>query len=410
MTEKITLGNGIIAIVTENPVADIVAARLFFRTGSAWETYPQAGLTHLLASVLTKGTEQSDAYTIAERIESLGASFHADASPDYFVVALKGVGSDFATLLELAAEVVRSPIFPEEHVDLERQLALQQIKQSQEQPMGIAFDTLRSLIYQDHPYAFSQLGTVETMGNLQREDLQHFHASYFRPDNLVISIAGRIDTPTALEMVEKYFGDWIAPAIPIPEMVLPPLSVQPKHQDIPQNTQQAIVMLGYLTTSVHQPEYYPLKMISTYLGNGLSSRLFVELREKQGLAYEVSCLYPTRNHPAVLTTYLGTAVANQAKAQIGLKAEIDRLSQQPLSAEELQITKNKILGQYALGKQTNAQLAQSYGWYEVMGLGIEFDHQFLHQITQVTAADIQTVAQTHLQQPYTVVVGGSQSP
>ncbi|NJL91318.1 MAG: insulinase family protein [Coleofasciculaceae cyanobacterium SM2_1_6] len=407
MTKKTTLANGICVITTENPRADIIAGRLFFRSGSCRETTEQSGLSHLLAAVMMKGTKHLSALDIANQVESVGASLGTEAATDYFLVYLKSVTKDFLPLLELAAEIVRSPSLPPDQIELERRLTLQRLKQAQEQPMTVAFEAMRQLLYQAHPYAASTLGNPDSVSNLQREDLEYFHQAYFRPDNLIISVAGNITHPEHLELIEQVFGDWQAPIMPMPELVLPPVISRPQAQTVPQATQQAIVMLGYLAAPVRDPHYAAFKLLSAYLSNGLSSRLFVELREKQGLAYEVSTLYPTRIYTSAFIAYLGTAPANQEIALTGLTAEIDRLAEISLSSNELQTTKNKILGQYALGKQTNAQLAQTYGWYEALGLGIEFDQQFIQGIEQLTTAEIQTTAQKYLQSPYTVIVGTS---
>jgi predicted Zn-dependent peptidase len=152
-------------------------------------------------------------------------------------------------------------------------------------------------------------------------------------------------------------------------------------------------------------EDYPvLKLISTYLGNGLSSRLFVELREKRGLAYDVSAFFPTRLDTAPFVTYMGTAPSNTEIAIDGLSSEVARLTKETLSESEIQGAKNKLLGQYALGKQTNSEIAQTYGWYESLGLGIEFDRTFQATIAPITAEQVQEVANRYLSQPYLSIV------
>jgi predicted Zn-dependent peptidase len=164
-------------------------------------------------------------------------------------------------------------------------------------------------------------------------------------------------------------------------------------------------MLGYPGAEVTSEDYPILKLLSTYLGNGLSSRLFVELREKKGLAYDVSCFYPTRLDKSQFVVYMGTAPQNTAIGIEGLEKEVKRLCHQPLTAEELQTAKNKLLGQYALGKQTNAELAQIYGWYETLGLGIEYDQEFQQKIAQITPEKAQQVAANYFQDFYLSVVG-----
>ncbi|MGK7937058.1 MAG: M16 family metallopeptidase, partial [Xenococcaceae cyanobacterium] len=153
-------------------------------------------------------------------------------------------------------------------------------------------------------------------------------------------------------------------------------------------------------------EDYPvLKLISTYLGNGLSSRLFVELREKRGLAYDVSAFYPNRLDIAPFVSYIGTAPENTEIAMVGLQTEIERLAEVELTESELQGAKNKLLGQYALGKQTNSEIAQILGWYESLGLGIEFDRLFQEYVAQVTSEQIHKVVNSYLTKPYISKVG-----
>ena len=402
------LSNGLVILVTENPTADIIAARCFFAGGERVQTPAKSGLTHLAASLLTRGTERYSSLEIAEQVESIGASLGTESSSDYFMMSLKTIASDFRDMLLLGAEILRSPSFPDSELDLERRLTIQSIRSQQERPFTIAYDNLQRLMYGDHPYGFSSLGTEESVSAVTRDDLIDFHQNHFRPDQMVVSIAGNISPEQAIALVGEAFGDWQRHdqpkviATPIPQF-------QPRLVTYEQDTQQAIVAIGYPAPSVSSPDYAALKIISTYLGNGLSSRLFVELREKRGLAYEVSAFYPTRLEASQFIAYIGTASQNTATALEGLRYECERLATIAITDEELQICQSKLLGQYALGKQTNSQIAQVYGWYEVMGLGLEFDRQFVEAIAAVTIADVQHVAQKYLTSPAISVVGSAEA-
>jgi zinc protease len=404
--QKLILDNGITLLIVENQAADLIATRIFLKAaGTRYESPAKAGLSHLVASVITKGTVNLSSVEIAEKVESIGASLGADAATDYFLFGLKTVSSDFPIILNLAAEILRQPSFPEAEIQLEKNLTIQSIKSQQEQPFNIAFDRLRRSMYRSHPYGFSVLGTIETVGGLTGDDLRQYHQTHFRPDNIIISISGRIDSDRARELVESTFGDWQNPTESIPNLQLPTIVHQPHSEREIQNTQQSIVMLGYLTAAVNSEDYSALKLISTYLGNGLSSRLFVELREKRGLAYDVSAMYPTRLDRAQFVTYMGTAPENTQTAIDGLRYEVDRLRTTKLTPEELQTSKNKLLGQYALSKQTNADLAQTYGWYESIGLGLEFDRLFQTNINAVESETILDIANKYFTEPYLSVVG-----
>ena len=392
-TVRTQLANGLTVIAIENPAADIVAAHFFIQAGHAYETSKDSGLFDLLTAVLPKGTRDKKALEIAEIVESIGAGFGADVSSDYSVVSLKTVSSDFETVLALAAEVIRSPSFPDSEIELERRLILQSLRSIKEQPFNVAYNQLREALYTGHPYGHTTAQTESGVASLTKADLISAHQQYFRPDNMVVTVVGRQSPTLTLKLIEQYFGDWPSPNHPSPQLQFPPISVAAQKIVTVQNTNQAFVILGHLAGSVHSPDYAALKIMSTYLGNGLSSRLFVELREKQGLAYDVSAFYPTRLGASQFIAYIGTAPENVPVALAGLGSELMRLTNTPLTAEELQVAKNKILGQYALGKQTNGQIAQTLGWYEVLGLGIEFDQGFQRAIAAVTIEDVQAAAQ-----------------
>jgi zinc protease len=406
ISDRLVLSNGIVVLVTENPTADIIAARCFFAGGERVQTSTQSGLTHLAASLMTRGTERYSSLEIAEQVESIGASLGTECSSDYFLLSLKTISSDFHDMLLLGSEILRSPSYPASELDLERRLTIQSIRSQQERPFTIAYDHLQQLMYGDHPYGFPSLGTEATVSKLTRNDLVDFHQTYLRPDQMVVSIAGKISSEQALSLVGEAFGDWKKPHQPTVISTSTP-NFQSRLVTHEQDTQQAIVIIGYPAPSVSSPDYAALKIISTYLGNGLSSRLFVELREKRGLAYEVSAFYPTRLEASQFVAYMGTAPQNTGIALEGLRHECERLANVEITKEELAICKSKLLGQYALGKQTNGQIAQVYGWYEVMGLGLEFDRQFVEAIEGVAVADVQNVAQKYFVTPAISVAGSA---
>jgi zinc protease len=398
------LANGITILTIANPSADIVSGRFFFPAGSRWEDRKNAGLAQLLTSVLTKGTERLSALQIADRVESVGAGLGADTTSDYIKLSLKTVKSDLVDIFKLAGELLRTPSFPEAQIELERKLILQAIKSQTEQPFNNAYRQLRTALYGEHPYARSSLGTATTIGQITRQDLVDYYQTHIRPDRLIISLAGRITPDEAIELVTQVFGDWKIPEIEPPTLAARTVCTQPQYFIEYQATQQAIVMLGYLAPPIHDPDSMALKLIDSYLSNGMSSRLFVELREKRGLAYDVSSFYPTRLDTSHFCVYMGTVPSNTPIALSGLRAEVDRLCMESLPATELQTAKDKLIGQYALGKQTNGQLAQTYGWYELLGLGVDFDRQFSDAIQQVTPAQLQTAADKYLSEPYISIV------
>jgi len=290
--QRLCLTNGITLLVGQNAAVEILAAHCFFRGGSRVEQPQQAGLSQLLAAVLTKGTRQRDSQAIAAWVESLGASLSVDSAADHFEVALRCVAEDFPELLQLLAEILRDPSFPEAEVARERDLMLQAIRARQERPFSLAFDQVRRALYGDHPYALPELGGVETVGSLTREDLLAYHATYCRPEGMVMAVIGPEPPETVAAQVEAALGDWVSAGPPAPDPALPlsPLE-RPQLLKLPQPTQQTTILMGFRGSPAASADYPALKLLATYLGSGLSSRLFVELRERSGLAYEVSAFF-----------------------------------------------------------------------------------------------------------------------
>ncbi|WP_287131275.1 pitrilysin family protein [Candidatus Cyanaurora vandensis] len=400
---------GGIRLIVLPTAGEIVALRAFWLGGASLETPQTQGLAHLVGAVLPKGCAGLTSQDIAGKVEAVGASLGTDTHPDYFLLGLSCLKPDFAGLLALVAQLLREPDFPEIEVELERKNTLLAIRSQQERPFTVAYNHLRPQLYgADHPYSFLDLGSAETVAALTRENLQTFHRESCVPERLVLCISGDLEPDTVLALVEQYFGDWRAVPCPLP--VLTAVQGQQSRQFLPQDTQQSTLLLGYPTVGIHHPDHPVLKLISTYLGSGLSSRLFVELREKQGLAYEVSALTPTRLGPSHFITYIGTSPQNLAIAEDGLRSEALRLAHTPLTPDELRVAQNKLLGQYALGKQSSAQVARLWGIYEVLGLGLDYDQQYAPRVKAITTEEVQRVASQYFTPGPTVTIVGPSEP
>ncbi len=401
---RTTLTNGLEILVIPNPTVDIVSTRFFFKSGSRQETKP--GVAHLLTALLTKGTEQYSSMELAHKVESIGAMLGADSNPDYTIVFTKSLSEDFPVLLDLTTQLLYEATFPEEQLELERKNTLQSIRSQQERPFTVAYNQFRTALYGDHPYAYPDLGTEESVNSITREDLISFYKTYFRPDNAVFVVVGPVEPEQVVVLAEKLLSHWSAPDAPISvrPLIQTALASALSLREI-QPTQQSTVLVGYEAVGIASPDFPILKLIGTYLGSGLSSRLFTELREKRGLAYEVSAFFPTRVDTSHFVTYIGTAPENAETCEEGLQNETQRLCDLLLSDEELRVAKNKVIGQHALGKQTNSQIAQLVGTYEAIGVGADFDKTYIQAVEAVTREAIQAVAQRTFRNPIISLVG-----
>ncbi|MEN9253233.1 MAG: pitrilysin family protein [Thermostichales cyanobacterium BF3_bins_165] len=399
------LDNGIRLLVVQDPLIPIMAVHMGFARGTTLIPANQAGLGSLFAAVLTKGTSRHGSQEIAQLLGDWGARLSVETGPDTTEILAKCVEEDFAALLELLAAMIQTPTFPPQEVEREQLLLLQAIRSRQEQILGSLYEKVCAHLYGDHPYAQPPLGTVETVQALSREDLIWCHRQICQPQDMVITVVGSLAGEQVVEVVERHFGSWdpeprVQPSLPA---IMP---VAPGRLLVPQDSQQTTIMLAYLGCGAGSVDFTPLSLLMHYLGNGLSSRLFVELREKQGLAYEVSAFLALRRHPAPFVVYLATAADNTQRALAGLEQEMALLCQEPIPAATWLRVQRQVVGQYMLSQQTHMQIAQRLGSYELLGLGHQFAQRYPQQIQQTTPQLAWEVAQKYLHNP-TLALAGS---
>ncbi|NJK60090.1 MAG: insulinase family protein [Oscillatoriales cyanobacterium SM2_1_8] len=400
--QRQVLANGAIVVVAANPTVDVVAGRLFAIGGRRCDG-PWPGMGQLLAAGLTRGTVTANAREIADAVESLGAGLGTEADLDYFLLRFKCVGEDWPALLGLAADLLRRPTFPTGEVELERRLLLEALQQRPTRPLAAAWDALLPHCYGDHPYRHPELGTAQAIEGISGAQLRAHHRRWFQPDRLVIALAGRLTPEEGVARAAQSFGDWLgetALAIPTgPRQHTPvDLWIDCPH---PQN----LVLWAWPAPAIAHPDAVPFHLLSLVLGDGTTSRLFVELRENRGLAYDVAALFPWRAETSHLLAYVSTAAADTATASAILCHEVARLQEEPLTAAEWQTVQGKCLGHHALRCQTNGQWAQALGWREAMGLPPHWEAQFVEAVRAATPADLQRVAQTYLTQGSRAIAG-----
>jgi zinc protease len=396
-----TLERGSQLLFTENLETPIISTRFLFPSKIG-----APGLAHLTSAVLTKGTQQHNSQELAGLVENAGAQLGYETATDYLLLSLKCLAEDFKALFTLCLEILTEANFPEDQVSLEKNVTLQGIRAQRERAFSVAYSQFREHLYgPKHPYGYSTLGTEETVTALQSQDLATYHKNAFNLERMVLSLCGGVSDELK-DFVEEQVKSLPSRASDRTEDTVPEPQPTGTHRIVtPQETEQTTVLLGYAACGIHHADYPALKVLNTYLGSGLSSRLFVELREKRGLAYEVSSFFPTYRQHAHFGAYIGTAPQNVPTAEEGLRRELEQIREIPLTDEALQAAKNKTLGQYALGKQTNSQIAQLLGWYEILGVGADHDEHYPDLIGQVTADDVQRVGQIYFTEPVVSLVG-----
>jgi len=379
------------------PGAPILSAKLWMRGGSGRDAPGERGAAQLLAGVLSRGCGPYSADALADLVEGCGAGLRCEAAEDATLISLKCASDDAATLLPLLLQMVRSPWLVEDQIALERQLNLQTLQRQREDPFQVAHDALREQLYGSGPYGHDPLGVEAELRQLGRDALQR-QVEQLGAQGAVLVLAGAIPDGVEQRLLAGLEGTTWAPRPPERRAGPPGLKAGGLATS-PAETEQLVLMLGTTTTPLGAEQALALRLLHCHLGIGMSSRLFVALREEHGLAYDVGVHHPARLGDAPFVMHLSSSAERAVEATRELLNEWQRLLEQPISPEELELARAKFRGQEALGRQTSSQLADRQALVLGHGLPMAFADRSLEAAAQLTPEDLHRAARTLLTQP-----------
>lgn len=392
------LTNGLTILVRENPSAPVVAASLQVRVGSRWEQPETAGVSNLLHQVMVKGTTRLNALEIAEAAEGMGGTIGASGDTDFSEIRGTALARYWRTLLGLIADVALRPSLPPEEIENERRVVLSQIRNRGDRPFSLAFETLLRALYGPHPYALPSVGLRESVERVDRAALVEHYRRHYRGDRMVIAVSGQVAASEVLAEVSRLFAE-LPSGRGVPDPAPSPPAPEQSRKLLDHPAAQAQIMFAYLAPPLSHADYPAVKVLSALLGGGMAGRLFVELRDKQGLAYVVGAIYPSRREPSHFVIHMGTAPRNVTRAEEAIRAEVERIRQTQPSPEEASRAKAYLLGSLAMDRRTNARQAWYLAFFELEGVGHEFLDRYAARVEAVTAEDVHRVARTYLERP-----------
>lgn len=397
------LPNGMTVLIRENPVAPVVAVSLQVKAGSRFETAETAGITNLLLRSMIRGSARRSAVQLAEAAEEIGGSVDTSGEVETAEIRGEALARHWEALLGLIAEVALEPALAVEEVEKERRLVLSQIQTRGDTPFPLSFDTVIRDLYGSHPYGRHSLGLSASVKRLSREGLLAHYRETFQPERMVLAVSGQVPRERIAKMAERLFS-----RVPRSASAPAPAADGPApaggRRVVERPAQQAQILIGYLGPGLNDPAYPAVRVLSAVLGGGMAGRLFVEIRDRRGLAYSLGVLMPYRTGPAFFVTYLGTARQNVAAAEAAVLEEIERIRTAPVSADELARAKAYILGHLAMDRRTNARRAWHLAFFEAVGAGWDFPDRYGRAVEAVTAADVAAAAQRYLGHPTIVLL------
>ncbi len=395
---RVELPNGIVVLCRHHPHTASVVLRGALFAGAYWDPLPKMGLAAFVASMLKRGTAKYTHGEIYDLLESRGASLNFAAHFHTVGFGGQALAEDLPLLLELLAQALRAPTFPEEEVEKRRDQILTSLDLQAQDPEAMAEKTFDAILYRDHPYARPEEGFRETVQAITREDLIAFHARQYGPRNMILVVVGAVPPKQVEDLVRQHLEDWQVPDQPGPP-TLPPVSPLPatirRFVPIPDKS-QADIVLGVVGPARKDPDYFPAMLGNSILGRfGLMGRLGDVVREQAGLAYYVYSNLGAGLGPGPWEIHAGVAPENVPQAIELIVQEIRRFVQEPVTEEELNDVKSGALGRLPLSLETNAGVAAALLNMELYDLGLDYLQRYPDLVRGVTREAILETARRY---------------
>ena len=387
--KKYQLNNGATLLFEKNTNNDVVAVKIFIKGGSLAEQ--KNGTADIISSTIRKGTKNKSAKELEDALDNIGASISVSNGAEYFEISMKTTKADFKNAFKLLKEILEEPSFDEKDINNTKADMLNDIKAIKDSPHTIAFDNFDNDFYANSPFLKTGRVLEKSIPNINDNDVKKLHSELFSPKNMIISVVGNVDENL---LITEFSSLKNSPDLKIINNELLKSGLPELEKNIitkeGKNAKGAWIIQGWKTKGLSTKDFITLKVISMYLGSGFSSKLFVNLREEKGLAYEVGASSSSSFNHGMFFMYIGTNPENINEVLKGFDKEI----------HDLEITKSMLVGKLKLSKETNMNRAFINGYYEFFDKGYKFGYDYPELVQKVTADDIIDVSNRIFSKPY----------
>lgn len=401
MTTKITkLKNNIEFAYKRNPDTPRVA---FYLNFSLNNPSSKAGVYSLMVRLFMQGTKNRTAQQLSEELDKYAIEFSAELKLDYVKFKFVCLNEDFEHAIEIFEDIVKNTTF--EEFEKERTKLEGEIIAELDSPRAKIIDSYYKNIYEGHNYGFTNTVILENLKNLTQEDVKTAYKEIVANSKKVVAFVGDLDFDKVNNILNEKFGD-LTPSVDELPVLRKPEFPQPKEIDVIQaDLNQAHILKGWLVGTADSNDYPAIALLNIILGaSGLSSRLFLELRDKKGLAYVVRSAYDVARLSANFSIYIATEPKNIETSLKGFEEEIEKIKTNLVSEEELENAKNNIFGKWAFISETNSQQANWLAHYGIMGFGFDFHKNAVEKIKSVTPQDIMDCANKYFNDKFVLTV------
>ena len=386
-TSKFLIDNGTTLLVNQNKNNDIIAINIIAKGGEFLENIPGEGT--MAASTLLKGTKKFSSQELAQILDENGIEISPSCSEDFFTIDVKTTTAQINKTLEILDEILNNALFEDYELEKKRTEILSKIKQRRDVPMNVALENFKTAIFENSVYSHTNLVLEKTLPKITRNDVLKYYGKIFDSKNIIVSINGNVNQDDMIQTFGNIFSDKKQQKVDFSKFSVTKINSPKKISKTIKDLQTAWLFMGWQTAGVQdKKDFVTLKVINTMMGSGMSSRLFKNLREADGLAYQLGTSYSPKMLGGIFMGYIGTNPATLEKSRDMILEEINKLKSEFVSDTELQNAKDRLKGGFILALETNSEKASNLGYFEAYGFGYNFLDNYVKLIDEVTASDI----------------------
>ncbi len=388
--QKTALPNGMRVVTEEIPHVRSVAIGVWIDTGSRDEDAASNGISHFIEHMVFKGTKKRSMRAISRSIESVGGYMNAFTSKEHTCYYARVLDEYAALAVDVLADLSLNPVFPEKELEKEKGVVIEELRNAEDDPDDIIHDYLEKALYGSHPLGFPVIGTENNLRGFTKETLLKYRSRQYIPSKIVVAAAGNIRHKEFLKMVEEHFPQIKSSGKTHTRQK--PASNEGKNIDLEKPIQQAHICLGTIGFSITSKERYPLLVLNTLLGDGMSSRLFQNIRERYGFAYSVYSFVNMLSDSGSFGVYVGTDKTHIDASTNLILEELRKLRQKPVSRAELARTKAQLKGSMMLSLESIPHRMMRLGSSELYFGELSPLDTIVKQIDHVSAEHVQDIA------------------
>ena len=389
------LPNGLTVITEQMSHIRSVSIGIWLKTGSRDEDSEWNGISHFIEHMVFKGTKTRSAEAIARQVDSIGGNMDAFTAKECICFNIKVLDEHLAVAMDVLSDLVLHPVFDVDDIARERGVILEEIKMDQDNPDYLVHEIFTQSFWKDHALGLPILGTRETVKKFERPVVSRFYDHHFAPGNLIVSAAGNLNHENFVQLAAKYF-DHVKPRKNGLTSSTPKTSSRINLRN-KKSLEQVQICIGVPSHPVAHERRYASYILNTLLGGGMSSRLFQNIRERQGLAYSIySDLNPYRDTGS-MCVFAGTSRESATRVVENVVAEFRNLKSTPVPDEELRRSKDQLKGSLMLSLESSTARMSNLARQEMYYDRFHSLDELIERIEAVTAADIQQTAQEFFQ-------------